>query len=283
MAPRARPRGRPLVTLASDLGAAYAAQMKAVLVRSVPPARIVDLAHDLPAHAVAEAAFVVRAMGVGFPPGTVHVVVVDPGVGGVRAPIVITCRDGSVLVGPDNGVLYPLAEALGVVRTHRIDPHHLPPSRIGTTFDGRDVFAPAAAALATGSSPASLGRAIEPTPYRLPRPKVNGRAAVGVVLHVDRFGDLITNVPSAWLPAGTTAVTVRLRGRARTLPVGTSYEQLGRGTLGVVPSSFGTLELSVAHGRAAVRLRAGAGTELRFELGPTRRRSTGTVKSARRR
>ncbi len=94
MAPRhGLPRAR-LVTLTSDVGAAYAAQMKGKLLSSLPPGRVVDLVHDLPAHGVEEAAFVLRAMATTFPAGTVHVVVVDPGVGGRRNQIVLVCRDG---------------------------------------------------------------------------------------------------------------------------------------------------------------------------------------------
>jgi S-adenosyl-L-methionine hydrolase (adenosine-forming) len=263
-------RGRlPLVTLSSDVGAAYAAQMKAVLARSVDPGRVVDLAHDLTPHAVAEAAFVVRAMAVGFPPGTIHVVVVDPGVGGARIPVVVACAGGTALVGPDNGVLYPLAEALGEIRAYRIDPERLDHRRVGATFDGRDIFAPAAAALARGTPASRLGPRVEPTRFRLPAPNARGAKARGEVVHADRFGNLITNVPSTWLRPTTRSLRVTFAGRARTVPVASSYEALGPGSLGVLRSSFGTLEIAVAGGRASDRLRArpGAPIELAFEPG----------------
>jgi S-adenosyl-L-methionine hydrolase (adenosine-forming) len=259
------------------VGAAYAAQMKAVLARTVDPGRLVDLAHDLPAHAVGEAAFVLRAMARGFPPGTVHLVVVDPGVGGRRAPVVIACRDGSFLVGPDNGVLYPLAEALGVDHAFRIVPApRARRRRVGTTFDGRDVFAPAAARLARGEPPGRLGPPHALRRYRIPEAHRAAGGALGAVVHVDRFGNLITNVPSDWVPAATARVSVGVgRSRSRVLPLCTSYEGLGAGRLGVLGSSFGTLEVAVARGRADRRVRGAPGTPVRFRWsGPRRGRVT---------
>lgn len=260
---------RRLVTLTSDVGWAYAAQMKGVLLRSLAAERVVDLTHDLPAHAVDEAAFVLEAMAEPFPPGTVHLCVVDPGVGGRRAPIAIACRDGSFLVGPDNGVLAPLAERLGVRRAVRIDPARVGPRyRVGRTFDGRDLFAPAAALLAQGTplgrvgTPASLHR------LKLPRPRAAAGEWVGEVVHVDRFGNLITNVDSSSLPRRVPRYLVKVgRRAARSLPFASSYEALGKGHLGLLPSSFGSLEVSVAQGSAARRLGARVGTKVRIRWG----------------
>ncbi len=258
-----RPR---LVTLTTDIGWAYAAQMKGVLARSVEPGRVVDLAHDLPAHGVGEAAFLLRAMALAFPRGTVHVAVIDPGVGGRRAPVVLDLRDGSRLVGPDNGVLYPLAEALGLRAGYAIDPDRLERDRVGTRFEGRDLFAPAAARLALGVAPARLGPPHAPTRYRLPAPVRGPAGARGEVLHVDRFGNLISNVPSDWCPADRRTVSLRVGARRpSSRPRALSYEALGDGRLGVLGSSFGTLEVSVGRGRASDRLGVGVGA--RLELG----------------
>lgn len=266
--PRPRGRFRPrLVTLSSDIGYAYAAQMKAVLTRSLSPGRIVDLAHDLPPHSIEEAAFVVRAMAVGFPPGTVHVVVVDPGVGGRRFPIAIDCRDGSRLVGPDNGVLFPLAEKLGLRGTYRIEPERWgrDRARVGTTFDGRDVFAPAAARLARGLRPSALGPSISPRALRIPNAHRGALGATGRVVHVDHFGNLITNVPAEWVPPRTRQIDVRIgRVSRRGLPWTTSYEALGPHRTGVLGSSFGTVELAVARARASDRFRVGLGAPVLF-------------------
>jgi len=277
-------RGGPrLVTLSSDVGAAYAAQMKAVLARSVDPSRIIDLVHELPRHGVGEAAFVVRAIGRGFPAGSVHVVVVDPGVGGSRAPIAISCRDGSVLVGPDNGVLLPLAEALGgTASTVRIDPKRLGTrTRVGTTFDGRDVFAPAAALLALGTPTRQLGVPIVPVPYQVPVPHKGPGGARGVVVHVDRFGNLITNVPTSWVRAPGRRVRLRVGSVQRTAPWTRSYEALAPRQIGAMGSSFGTVEIAVREGDAAARLRARAGTAVSFAWERATRHATETVSSER--
>jgi S-adenosyl-L-methionine hydrolase (adenosine-forming) len=270
------------VTLTSDVGWAYAAQMKAVLLRGLPPGSVVDLAHDLPPHDVRQAAFVVRSMAFGYPPGTVHVVVVDPGVGGRRAPLAVRCADGSLLVGPDNGVLAPLAEALGRPEGFRLLPERsaLGP-RVGTTFDGRDLFAPAALRLARGERPERLGRPHPIRRLRLPAPDRTTGAARGEVLHVDHFGNLITNLPTGWVPAATARLEVALgRGPARTLPWTTSYERLGRGRAGALGSSFGTVEIAVAEGRADRRFRAAAGARVRLRWPSGRGRdATRTVNS----
>jgi len=261
------PRAR-LVTLTSDIGWAYAAQVKAALLAGgVPPDRIVDLAHDLPAHGVREAAFLLRAMARGFPAFSVHLVIVDPGVGGRRRSIAIETRAGPCLVGPDNGVLDPLARELGLRAAYRIDPGRLPHrSRVGTTFDGRDIFAPAAARLAAGASVASLGRRISPTRLRLPEPRERGGEARGEVLHVDRFGNLITNIRSGSRRPGRGSASLLQVGRRRagTVPLVTSYEALGPGRLGILGSSFGLLEVAVGEGRASDRLHAGVGSSVRI-------------------
>ncbi len=275
-----------LITLTSDVGATYAAQMKAVLVRFLGPDRIVDLSHELRPYAVEEAAFLVRAMTRGFPTGTVHLVVVDPGVGGTRAGIAIECADGTYLVGPDNGVLYPLAEELGIRRTVRLDRSRISVrDRVGTTFDGRDLFAFAAARLAMGVPLSRLGADHRPHVFRLPDATLHRYGAKGVVLHVDRFGNLITNVPTEWVPKGTTRLELRVdRGRSRAVPLGMSYEGIGVGRLGAIGSSFGLLELAVGRGNAAtrvaahlgstvrVRWRSGAGAEMMVNSEGSRRR-----------
>jgi len=263
--PHPGPRDGRLVTLTSDVGAAYAAQMKAVLFSGgVTPGRVTDLTHDAPAHRVGEAAFLLREMARGFPPSTVHVAVVDPGVGGRRRPIVITTRAGPMLVGPDNGVLVPLAEELGLLATYRIDVAKLRRRpAVGTTFDGRDVFAPAAALLARGTRPESLGPRVTPTKYSIPRPTRSGDGAHGQVLHVDHFGNLITNIPTRWLVPPLSRIALRVeRHRPRALPWATSYESLGRGILGALGSSFGLVEVAVGEGRAADRLHLEVGSPL---------------------
>lgn len=258
--------GPSLVTLTGDLGAEYTAQLKAVLLRSVAPERIVELSHELRPHDVAEAAFVLRAMASGFPPGTIHLAVVDPGVGGRRAALVVACADGSLLVGPDNGLLMPLAERLGRPRAFRLDPSRLGEhERVGTTFDARDLFAPAAALLARGVPPEALGRPVVPTRLDVPAPQRSARGARGQVVHVDHFGNVVTSIPSAWVPAGTTTVILGRRGgRTRRVPWVRSYEEGGRGRLVALGSSFGTVEVAVGEGSASDRLGLAIGRPVRL-------------------
>ncbi len=263
-------RRLPLVTLTSDVGAEYAAQMRAVLLATVPPERVVELTHELRPHGILEAAFLLRAMASGFPAGTIHLVVVDPGVGGRRVPLVVECRDGSLLVGPDNGVLMPLAEELGLARAFRIErSRSWLPTRVGTTFDGRDLFAPVAARLARGLAPERAGAPTVPVPFAMPSPERRSGGARGAILHSDHFGNLITNVPTAWIPAGTVGLRLRFGRSSRRLPWVTSYEAGGADRLVALGSSFGTVELAVAEGSAARRLRlaVGVGVELAWRAG----------------
>ncbi len=249
--------------------------MKAVLLRTVGAARLVDLAHDLPPHGVVEAAFLVRAMASGFPAGTVHLVVVDPGVGGPRAPLAVACADGSVLVGPDNGVLMPLARALGRPRAFRLDPARIGVRRrVGTTFDGRDLFAPAAARIANGVDPARLGTPMRPVEGPLPEPRRASGRLTGTVVHLDRFGNIVTNIPAAWVPPETRTVELGWGRRRRTLRWVTSYGEAPVGTLVALGSSFGTVEIARNQRSAAARTDLSVGASLVVRFG-RRSRTTG--------
>lgn len=163
-------------------------------------------------------------------------------------------------MGPDNGVLSPLADSLGGGPAYRLRP---PAARVGQTFDGRDLFAPIAVRLAHGTPPARLGTPIRARPFRLPEPVRLAHGARGEVLHRDRFGNLISNIPSEWIPRGIDRVSLRVQGRsARTVRVARSYAHLGPGRLGVLGSSFGLIEVAVGEGDAARRLRTSVGRRL---------------------
>jgi S-adenosyl-L-methionine hydrolase (adenosine-forming) len=284
LAHRPRSRGGRIVTLTSDLGSAYAAQMKAALIAGgVLPGQIVDLAHDLRPHDIAEAAFLFREMARAFPSSSIHVAVVDPGVGGRRQAIAIETRAGPRLVGPDNGLLIPLARELGLVNTYRIDRSKVGRSnRVGTTFDGRDLFAPAAAVLAGGAPASTLGPSATPKSFDIPRATPTPQGARGRVLHVDRFGNIITNVPSGWVDPGVDDLRLSLgRGEPRRVPFVRSYESLPRKSLGALGSSFGFVELAVGGGRASDRLRAEVGARVALAWRPAPARGTANANSAR--
>ncbi len=244
--------------------------MKAVLLRAVPDLRIVDVTHEVGSHQILEGAFLLRHAGSWFPPRTIHIGIVDPGVGGRRAPLAIACADGSHLVGPDNGLLAPLADFLGDPRAVRLDPARVAPDApLSPTFEGRDLFARAAALLAMGKTIHDIGTPTEFMHLRIPSPTpISGGSSV-MVLHVDHFGNLITNLPTSEFaerfgaPGGTVAVSVE--GRTFRANIARTYEEVPSGGLGAIGSSFGLLELAVNRGRARdlLGIRANARIELR--------------------
>jgi|HubBroStandDraft_4_1064222.scaffolds.fasta_scaffold67900_2 S-adenosylmethionine hydrolase len=254
-----------IVTLTTDIGWAYAAQMKAVLARRAPSVRVVDIAHDVTPHAIREAAFVLGHVAPQFPPGTVHVAVVDPGVGGSsRAPVAVRTVDGSHLVGPDNGVLSLACRALGGGRAVRLDVTRLAPGgRSSATFEGRDVFAPAAAALAMGRPLGRLGVPHRLRDLALPTAHRTGTAATGEVVYVDVFGNAVTNLAPDSIPLGAAKVSLRAgRRRAGEVEVWRTYEDGRVGDLGLLVSSFGWLEVAERNGSAARRLSLAPGSRV---------------------
>jgi hypothetical protein len=244
-----------IVTLLTDFGSAtpYPAQVKAVL-HAAARVVVVDITNDVPARDVASGAYLLRSAAPAFPAGTVHLAVVDPGVGGARAALAIAAG-GQFLVGPDNGLLMAAAHRLGRPQAHLIDIATFGRHPVSTTFHARDVFAPAAAGLANGAPLEAIGPPAPP-PVELPETRAERAPGVlrGQVLYCDRFGNLITNIPGPWLdevadplalqhPHGRTALR-----RAPTYAAGAGREVL------VLTGSGGTLELAVNGGSAAEAL-----------------------------
>ena len=232
----------PLITLLTDFGTTdgYVAELKGVLYSLVRSLHVVDAAHDLPAHDIELARLTLARYWRRYPEGTVHLVVVDPGVGSTRAAIAVE-SEGRFLVGPDNGVLSPalLAPTARAV-TLAI------PSDAAPTFHGRDVFAPAAARLALGDALQFLGLPHE-TPFirRTPEAHLRGDGAIeGEVIAIDRFGNAITNIiarPGSW---------IQLPGRD--IPISRTYADVPSGTLCAVVGSTGLVEIAVRDGSGAV-------------------------------
>lgn len=187
----------PILTLTTDFGTAdpYVAQMKGAIYEVTRQIHIVDLTHEVPAHDIVSTAFTIRAAATSFPARSVHVVVVDPGVGTDRRPIMVSSLE-QYFVGPDNGVFSLLYEADPGHKVYHITAEHYLREGISSTFHGRDVFAPAAAHLSKGIGIENFGEPVEdPVKIDLPRPKVTQEGRVrATVIHVDRFGNLITNV-----------------------------------------------------------------------------------------
>ncbi|MBI3286419.1 MAG: SAM-dependent chlorinase/fluorinase [Chloroflexi bacterium] len=226
---RARPRrGERWITLTTDFGTGdgYVGVMKGVIYGINPQARIVDLSHDIPPQDIARAAFLLARHFTFFPPDTIHLVVVDPGVGGERRPL-LWMAGHYFFVGPDNGVVSTALRRAGQsVRAYHLNrPRYWLP-RISSTFHGRDIFAPVAAHLSRGILPRSLGQktkqwvALEPPALKVGPGRLQGRIA-----HIDRFGNLLTNIPAEHLSAWGSQLRVRLHqveilGLARTFADG---------------------------------------------------------------
>jgi S-adenosylmethionine hydrolase len=242
------------ITLLTDFGTAdtYVAEMKGVICTLAPDAAIVDLTHDVPPRDVVAGALALARVVPLFPEGTIHVAVVDPGVGTPRRAVIVrTSR--SWLVGPDNGVLALAARGEGTVQAVAITNPALARPVVSRTFHGRDVFAPAAAHLARGVPPSEFGPAIaDLAELDLPAPIVDGDRLVGEVVAVDRFGNAITNISEAALAAfaGDRAVVATAGASPPARRVGT-YGDARTGEAIALVGGGGFLELAVRDGDAA--------------------------------
>jgi S-adenosylmethionine hydrolase len=254
--------------------------VKGVILGIAPEATIVDLTHEIPPQEIVAGALLLRTAVPWFPPGTIHVAVVDPGVGTGRRALLVETRRG-YLLGPDNGLLSLAAPAAEVARVWDVSrsPYRLEP--VSRTFHGRDVFAPVAAHLARGVPPPSLGRAVRGiVRLRPPRARRTAGGLTGRVLWVDRFGNLVTDISAADLAAFRgRGVLVRIAGHA--LPLRSSYASVPPGRALALVNSAGLLEIAVSRGSAAVTLGASRGA--RVTVRARDRRGWGAASEARRR
>jgi S-adenosyl-L-methionine hydrolase (adenosine-forming) len=247
-----------IVTLTTDFGSAdgYVGALKGVLLARFEPARIVDLAHDVAPGDVASASDVLARAAPHFPPRTVHVAVVDPGVGTARRGLALLLEQ-QLYVGPDNGIFSGVLELGGEPSAFALENWGLWREPVSPVFHGRDVFAPVGAHLASGGDLREVGPALEPASLvRLtrPEPSAEGGALRGEVVHVDRFGNLVTNLR---LPEGAPAASVELAGR--TLALSLTYGDAAPGELVALVGSTGRVEIAVNGGSAAARLEGRAG------------------------
>ena len=248
------------IALTTDFGTrdAYAAQLKGVLLAHCPGAAVLDLTHDIAPHDAIEGALFLDGAVPAFPPGTVHLAVVDPGVGGARRAIACAIG-GQFAVCPDNGLLTLLARRLPLEEAREIANPALRREPVSTTFEGRDVFAPAAAHLACGGALGDLGPPAEDlATLALPEPAREADGVRGEVLHVDRFGNAITNVEASMLPASIlpkgAAGGVRVSVGGRGLPLRRTYADAAPGEALALVGSGGRLEIAVREASAADRL-----------------------------
>lgn len=261
----------PIITFTSDFGLAdwFVGVVHGVIHGLCPSARVVDLTNDIPAGHVQRAAFVLEAAARDFPDGTVHLAVVDPGVGTARHALVVRAR-GQWFVGPDNGLLeWALSDSDAVAHAVTNSRYHRSP--VSRTFHARDVFAPAAAHLAGGEALESFGPRIA-QPQRLDRPiprLVDGRL-VGRVMFVDHFGNALTNLTEQDLSDTfpmVPAARLRIHVAHRVIPgLSDAYGDSPVGTLLGIMGSSGRLEIAQVGGDASARLGLGEGDEVTVTL-----------------
>ncbi len=246
--------GSGIVTLLTDFGtsSSYAGSLRGALLSVSRDLVLADITHEIPRFDFLSGALILRAAAPSFPPGTVHLAVVDPGVGSARRPVAVRSGD-HVFVGPDNGLFTPFLGPDAAV--FAIDADTWAPGTVSATFHGRDLFAPAAARIALGEDPARLGDPV-PDPLRLamPEPVIAEGGITGSVIHVDAFGNMVTNVSAALVGS---CRTVRAGGAV--VPVVRTYSDAPPGTLVALIGSGGLLEVAVVQGSAAERLDAGVG------------------------
>jgi len=266
-----------VITLTTDFGTrdTYAAEMKGVILSIAGDVHVVDITHEVAPHDVLEGALALEAAAPRFPGATIHVAVVDPGVGTARRGLAVAARD-QMFVGPDNGLFTPFLDGRGW-RAFELAAAEYRLAEVSPTFHGRDIFAPAAAHLARGLEPARLGPPVD-DPIRLSWPtlRVSEGRIGGAVVHVDRFGNLVTSIRGDAIASLGAGVNVRVAGKS--LPLVRTYDDLGPRGPGALVGSSNRLEIAVNAGSAAKALRAGLGTPVVVS-----RTSSSSTRRARRR
>ncbi|MDX2267883.1 MAG: SAM-dependent chlorinase/fluorinase [Bryobacter sp.] len=257
-----------MITLLTDFGTAdhFAGVLKGVIATLAPQAPVVDLSHAVPPYEIPTAAFLLEQSWRYFPPGSIHVAIVDPGVGSARRPLLIAAAR-HYFIGPDNGIFSFVLQQPGAEARVLDKPRYWLPNP-SHTFHGRDIFAPVAAHLANGTSPATLGTRIDDalcSPALAPV-RISRRTFTGLVLHQDHFGNLITNFSQQQFPS--------LPNRPFTLTAGletieiyaSTYAHCPPGELAVLPGSSGFYEIALAQASAAQRLGLRTGSPLELTV-----------------
>lgn len=263
---------RPIVTLTTDFGTNdhFVGAVKGVILDIVPEAAIVDISHAVQAFDVLDGALTISQAYTYFPTGTVHMVVVDPGVGTTRRPI-IASSDGYHFVAPDNGVLSMVYAREERIHVRHITSDHYFRQPISSTFHARDVFAPVAGYLAKMVDSHKFGDEVEDyVRFAAPKPKPSGDNRIrGVVLKVDRFGNLITNITPEDLPAlfaGKAGFKITV-GSKEISEIRTAYAEGAPGEVFGILGSMGYLEIVANRAAAAQLTGAGKGSEVSIALG----------------
>jgi S-adenosyl-L-methionine hydrolase (adenosine-forming) len=267
-------RGSPIALL-TDFGYRdhYAGVLRGVIASIAPRASVVDLTHGIPAQNIVAGALALRESWRFFPPKTIFVAVVDPGVGTQRRAIAVETRSGAILVGPDNGVLWMAASQAGFKRAAELRSQRFFLPYQSSTFHGRDMFAPAAAHLWNGVGLGRMGPLTQNIePLDLPDPTEHDGELCGIVIYVDSYGNLVSNLPRSRIEAlqtrfPTAALLVRIGGGVP-IAVARTYGDVPKGAPLALFGSFEMLEIAVREGNAAEMLAAGPGTKIRVRAEP---------------
>jgi S-adenosyl-L-methionine hydrolase (adenosine-forming) len=260
---------RSIITLLTDFGTrdAYVASMKGVILGINPYAALVDITHDVEARNVMEGAFLLGEAFSSFPKGTIHVAVVDPGVGGPRRPVLIVTA-GYFFIGPDNGLFAFALRREKVRRIVLLDRAGFFRTPVSATFHGRDLFAPVAAHLSVAGRPGRFGRPVETVePLCLPEPFEKGRRLTGQILHEDRFGNLLSNIGAERFARFTEGRPFVIRAKKRAIhSLSRTYGDVDRGSALALAGGSGLIELSVREGHAGKVLGLRRGDPVTIEL-----------------
>jgi S-adenosylmethionine hydrolase len=241
-----------------------------VIARIAPEARVIDVTHGIPAQAVLQGALVLAGTLPYMPVG-VHLAVVDPGVGGIRRPVVVTDNEGRLFVGPDNGLLLPAAERAGVAQVHELANPAYALESISRTFHGRDLFAPAAAHLATGVPPSELGPPLAADALvrlELPQPSFAAGIVEGTMLYVDSFGNIALNltkddVEQIGIVPGT-RIELEVGGRRYYAVSARTFADAGAGEVILYEDAYRNMSVAISNGSAAATLHASHGKAIRI-------------------
>jgi len=261
---------RGIITLLTDFGLrdAYVSAMKGVILNISPSVIFVDISHNVSRYNIIQGAFLLSLVSPYFPKGTIHLAVIDPGVGLSRRRIAIKGKR-CLYVGPDNGLLLPAAKAEGIEKAVEIKGERFIIPSTSTTFEGRDIFAPVAANLLKGLSIEDLGPEIHDLVEPLfIEPEVKGDRIMGLVVHIDWFGNLITNISKRLLEklrviAGV-SFEVNLGGVSKVMRFCRAYGEVSDNSPLIIVGSSGFLEVSVNQGSAMALFKAVIGSKVEF-------------------
>jgi hypothetical protein len=255
-----------IIAILTDFGIKdeYVGVIKGVISRISPGARIIDISHQVQKHQIKQGAYLLLRVVNYFPKETIYLGVVDPGVGTQRRGILIEA-EGAWFIGPDNGLLVPAASKLGIKRVIELAKQDYWLKPASSTFHGRDIFAPVAGWLARGVKPTSFGKVIKKwVSLELAQPRIKADIIFGEILHIDNFGNLITNIPTEMFERNE-EIQVAIKNMTFETKIRESYGEVKRGELIVLVGSSSFLEIAKNQESATKYFDAKEGVEIRIK------------------